>query len=170
MFYFEIISKWLSQFCTFFKFFLNVQSIILHDQPHTPKKYFHFSFLFSSWPLLSRQHLILNVQTREFSRTKAIVPDFGSAKPKMANLNCTNAPQVCSSIIWFHGKNRFKSNILYFFLFIGYLFNDEKHRCVEEGEVSCAKTPDLLRISSEPAPIQLRVSQLESFFAQWSRF
>merc|ERR1711936_1076835 len=52
----------------------------------------------------------------------------------------------------------------------GYLFNDEKHRCVPEGEVSCAKTPDLLRISSEPAPIQLRVSQLESFFAQWSRF
>ena len=64
----------------------------------------------------------------------------------------------------------FKIYILYFFLFVGYLFNDEKHRCVEEGEVSCAKTPDLLRISSEPAPIQLRVSQLESFFAQWSRF
>merc|ERR1712150_444173 len=45
-------------------------------------------------PSLSRQHLILNVRTREFSRTRAIVRDFGSAKPKMANLNCTNALQA----------------------------------------------------------------------------
>ena len=75
-----------------------------------------------------------------------------------------------AGMYWISRNFFFKINILYFFLFVGYLFNDEKHRCVEEGEVSCAKTPDLLRISSEPAPIQLRVSQLESFFAQWSRF
>ena len=164
MFYFEIISKW-RQFCTFFKFFLNVQSIILHDQPHTPKKYFHFSFFpvdrycrANIWFWMFRQG--------NFLAPKRLCPILALQSPKWR----TWIVQMPCRYVLISRNFFFKINILYFFLFVGYLFNDEKHRCVEEGEVSCAKTPDLLRISSEPAPIQLRVSQLESFFAQWSRF
>merc|ERR1712051_30540 len=41
----------------------------------------------------------------------------------------------------------------------GYLFSDAKRRCV--------KKPDMVRLRSEPTPLVLRVSELDSFFARW---
>ena len=52
----------------------------------------------------------------------------------------------------------------------GYLFNDEKRRCVKEDEVTCDKVPDFSRIAYEPQPIQLQVSQLDSFFSRWANY
>ena len=50
----------------------------------------------------------------------------------------------------------------------GYQFHDEIRRCLKEDEVECDKTPDLGRIAFEPPPIQLRVSDLGSFFSSFS--
>ena len=169
MFYFEIISKWLSQFCTFFKFFLIVQKHhFTWSTTHTHLKIYIFIFHFffpvdrycraNIWFWMFRQG--------NFLAPKRLCPILALQSPKWR----TWIVQMPCRYVLISRNFFFKINILYFFLFVGYLFNDEKHRCVKEGEVSCAKTPDLLRISSEPAPIQLRVSQLESFFAQWSRF
>ena len=52
----------------------------------------------------------------------------------------------------------------------GYLFNDEKRRCVKEEEVACDKVPDFSRIAYEPQPIQLQVSQLDTFFNKWANY
>merc|ERR1712156_1089611 len=41
----------------------------------------------------------------------------------------------------------------------GYLFSDDKR--------SCVKIPDMVRLRSEPSPILLRVSELNSFFSRW---
>jgi len=50
----------------------------------------------------------------------------------------------------------------------GYLFSDDKRRCVKEEETSCVKIPDMVRLRSEPSPILLRVSELNSFFSRWA--
>jgi len=50
----------------------------------------------------------------------------------------------------------------------GYLFSDDKRRCVKEEETSCVKIPDMVRLRSEPNPILLRVSELNSFFSRWA--
>ena len=50
----------------------------------------------------------------------------------------------------------------------GYLFSDDKRRCVKEEETSCDKDSDLASVRFEPNPKVLRVSELESFFARWA--
>ena len=47
-------------------------------------------------------------------------------------------------------------------------FSDDKRRCVNEAETSCEKKPDMVRLRSEPTPVVLRVSELNSFFARWA--
>merc|ERR1711971_1222451 len=50
----------------------------------------------------------------------------------------------------------------------GYLFSDDKRRCVKEEDTSCVKIPDMVRLRSEPSPIQLSVSDLTNFFSRWA--
>ena len=50
----------------------------------------------------------------------------------------------------------------------GFLFNDEKRRCVKAEEITCTKVPDLVRLRSEPTPYVLQVSELDSFFSRWA--
>ncbi len=47
----------------------------------------------------------------------------------------------------------------------GFLYDPSVRRCLPGEEVSCSTTPDLGRIAREPAPVQLRIVDLEPFFA-----
>ncbi len=48
----------------------------------------------------------------------------------------------------------------------GFLYSESVRRCLREQEVACSKVPDLARMAGEPTPYQLRVADLQGFFAR----